>query len=555
MLDSQTQPTLGSGQVATTNNWDTVFAIDFKGVNDGIEAQAKYPKKICQPANADPDDADEEHLIGTISTWKLTGGSGHLLEMEMDIPTFTMQVEDEDETIVSVTRTNAKVTIQISLHTEMGQEESGLGGGTPVSFRFNPSNTLLSDRGVFPITVLSMSWPGSSGEQDLADDARLFMGQFFNRSDINDAFDHTFATVHINSRIADAEGETDFSWIAPTDTAYGVIAKDDAQGGGAFAVLCMTKQNVAPNHQNVSPEVLGDARAGFLINKPMFLEHMIQPGLAAMFGREVDDDTFIEENFVIDTDSITNSETLALDEFEVRPTKGSTEKVMAIVPKRSFSISMLDTRLVINFNGLHHPYFKRVWYLYEAYHYYTIQAAASFDPATRKFGLVPVDADGDKAVSYRAALEKSVAGKVVDIALLVLDILAVVGTVYNGAKVLKNGVAVAANAEAVGPILGSARLGRIATSLRDFFVKPIVGLSFSILAGAGGIAFGLIKEAYENAREDDPENIKPDMQTFATKVLAPVVWPEGTGLEVTQVAFNGGLHITGNPDFTSEPSS
>ena len=39
------------------------------------------------------------------------------------------------------------------------------------------------------------------------------------------------------------------------------------------------------------------------------------------------------------------------------------------------------------------------------------------------------------------------------------------------------------------------------------------------------------------------------MQAFATSVMAPIEWPAGAGLTVENVAFNGGFHITGTPDF------
>ena len=60
----------------------------------------------------------------------------------------------------------------------------------------------------------------------------------------------------------------------------------------------------------------------------------------------------------------------------------------------------------------------------------------------------------------------------------------------------------------------------------------------------------MAKDLFENAREDDPTLIKPDMQAFALNVLAPIQWPTGAGLTVEDVAFNGGFHITGTPDFT-----
>ncbi len=552
MLDNQSQPTLGSTQIATTNNWDTVFAVDFDAVNEGIAARAKYPGVFNHPPPPGP---HPDAINGNFTEWKLTGGSGHLLEMEMKIGEFTCKRSGEADQ----TRSNATVKIQLSLFTVTGDEGSGVGGGTPISFNLQPPSGLLANSEEFLITVLDFSWAGSESEAALADDCRLLMAGYFNRSDIKDEFEHTFATVHINSRLG--KKDSDFEWIAPTDTSYGVI-ENDAAGGGSFAVLCMVQGNVAPDHHNVSPAVIGNGRAGFLINKPIFLDNMIRPGLACMFGRAPDDKEFIDDNFTIDSDSITNSKSLTINDFSVKDNPRKGDLVTATIPKRSFSISMEDTRLVINFNGMHHPYYKVLGindaYAYEAHHYYTLQAQADFDTSTNKFGLKPIEDNGESLASYTASLEKSGLGKAVDVGLLVLDIAAIVGSIFQTYKIVTaaNPQLYAALPAGQAPtIFGNQLLGTAVRGLRHFFAQPIVQLLTSTSIAVGGIAYASIKDSWENAREEDPEKIKPDMQVFATSVLASVEWPNDAGLTVDNVSFNGGFHITGTPDFTKEALS
>lgn len=543
MLDKQTFTSALSEQIATTNNWDTVFALDFEAVNDGIRAQGRFPGTFDQSQSSGPDTA---RIFGDFTAWELVGGSGHVLEMRLSIGEFTFQMTGEaDET-----RQDAWCTIQLDLHIEMGAEGSGLGGGTPVSFRTRRPADLLANAGSYGIVVTGFGWPGSEGEPQLVSDCRILMASYFGETSTQAEFDHTFVTVNLNSRLESKS--SDYSWIAPTDTSYGVIA-NGARGGGTFAVLCMIEGNAPPDHHNVSPAIIGDKRAGFLLNKQVFLKHMIKPGIAAMFGREPDDAQFFDDNFIIESDAITNRQELVLDDFSVQVSEHNPDSVTARIPKRSFNITLLDTRLVVNFNGLHHPYYKMIAYLYEAHHYYTIQSQAEFDPATRRFGLAPYEpADGEPIVSYRAALEKSGFGKAVDIALLVADIAAVVGTVFKGVQIARGVEAVADTGEGARLIFGSEKLGAVVNSLQGFLARPMVGLVFSVAVGAGGITLGLIKDKWESDREDDPENIKPDMQQFAQSVMAPVVWPDGAGLSVENVAFNGGFHITGTPDFTQE---
>ncbi len=543
MLDKQTFTGALAEQIATTNNWDTVFALDFKAVNDGIRAQGRFPGTFDHSQSSGPDTA---RIIGNFSAWDLVGGSGHVLEMRMSISEFTFQMTGETDE----TRQDAWCTIQLDLHTDMGDEGSGLGGGTPVSFRTRRPADLLANAGSYGIVVTGFGWPGSDSETQLVSDCRILMASYFAVSSTLAEFDHTFVTVNLNSRLESKS--SDYSWISPTDTSYGVIA-NGAQGGGTFAVLCMIEGNAPPDHHNVSPAIIGDKRAGFLLNKQVFLKHMIKPGIAAMFGRQLDDAQFFDDNFIIESDAIINKQELVLDAFTVQQSQNNPDAVTARIPKRSFSITLLDTRLVVNFNGLHHPYYKMISYLYEAHHYYTIQSQAEFDPETRQFGLAPYEAgDGEAIVSYQAALEKSGFGKAVDIALLVADIVAVAGTIFKGVQVVRGVEVVVDTAEGARVIFGSERLGAVVSSLQGFLARPMTGLVFSVAVGAGGITLGLIKDKWESDRERDPENIKPDMQQFAQSVMAPIVWPAGAGLSVEGVAFNGGFHITGTPDFTQE---
>lgn len=543
MLDKQTFTGALSEQIATTNNWDTVFALDFDAVNAGILAQGRFPDTFDHQQSSGPDTA---RIFGTFTAWELVGGSGHILEMRLSIGQFTFQMTGEADK----SHTDAWCTIQMDLHTDVGAEGSGIGGGTPVSFRTRKPADLLANAGDYGVVVTDFGWPGSESDPQLVSDCRILMASYFSEASTQAAFDHTFATVNLNSRLESKSG--DFSWIAPTDTSYGVI-DNGAGGGGTFAVLCMIEGNAPPDHHMVSPAIIGDRRAGFLLNKPVFLKHMIKPGIAAMFGRDPDDMQFFDDNFIIESDAITNKQELVLNDFTVQQSENNPDSVTARIPKRSFSITLLDTRLVVNINGLHHPYYKMIDYLYEAHHYYTIQTQAEFDPATRQFGLAPYEAeDGEPIVSYRAALEKSGFGKAIDIALLVADIAAVVGTLFKGIQVVRGVEAVADTTEGARAILGSQRLGTVVNTLQGFLARPVVGLVFSVAVGAGGIAVGLIKDKWENDREEDPENIKPDMQDFAQQVMAPIVWPDGAGLSVEDVAFNGGFHITGTPNFEQE---
>ena len=541
MLDSQATVKIQSDQIASTNNWDTVFAVDFEAVNDGIRGQGSSPDDFDHTQSGG---GDTSRLFGDFGDWELVGGSGHLLEMRLPIPTFTFEMTGEP----TQTRSDAWATIQLSLYQVTGNEGSGVGGGTPVSFRSRPPKNDLLNANEFSVVVTDFGWPGSDSEQDLVDDCRIMLADYYRLETSLEDFDHTFVTVNLNSRLG--KEDSDFSWIAPTDTSYGVL-EDGGSGGGSFAVLCMTNGNTPPENHNVSPAIKGDKRAGFLINKPIFLDHMVKPGIANMFGKELDDTDWVEANFVTDSDSITNKNALTIPDFSI----AGKDDVTAHVPARTFRITLNDTELALDYQGMHHPYYKVLGsYWYEAYHYLTISSKAGFDTENKQFKLLPnLDDDGNEAIDYRASLEKSRAGKNVDIALLILDILGVVSAVFNGVAAVK-GATVAATAEGVeatGIFAKSiAKLASVAKSLGEWMKAHPAFIWAGVAIGILGIAGTVAKERFEEARETDPTLIKPDMQEFALNVLAPVQWPHDAGLTVEDVCFNGGFQITGTPDFT-----
>ncbi len=541
MLDSQSIAKNQSAQIASTNNWDTVFAVDFEAVNDGIREQGSSPDDFDHTQSGG---GETTRLFGDYGNWELVGGSGHILEMRLPITTFTFEMTGEP----NQTRTDAWATIQLSLHQVTGNEGSGVGGGTPVSFCSCPPKNLLMNANEFSVVVTGFGWPGSDSEQDLVDDCRIMLADYYRLASSLEDFDHTFVTVNLNSRLG--KENSDFSWIAPTDTSYGVL-EDGGSGGGSFAVLCMINGNTPPENHNVSPAIKGGKRAGFLMNKPVFIDHMVKPGIANMFGRELDDIEWVDANFVVDTDSITNKNAVSISDFSI----DGKDDVTAQVPARTFRITMNDTELALDYQGMHHPFYKVLdSYWYEAYHYLTISSKASFDPDTRQFKLLPnLDDDGNPAIDYRASLEKSQAGKNVDIALLVLDIVGVVSAVFNGIAAVK-GATVAATAEgtvATGMFAKSiAKLATVAKTLAEWMKAHPAFIWAGVAIGILGIAGTIAKERFEEARETDPTLIKPDMQEFALNVLAPVQWPNDAGLTVEDVCFNGGFQITGTPDFT-----
>ena len=76
-----TNPTPKPAGPASTNNWDTAFAITFANANNAIKAQKSSPPAFSGTKQGGAFGGPTVDVDGKFGDWQLSGGSGSLAEM------------------------------------------------------------------------------------------------------------------------------------------------------------------------------------------------------------------------------------------------------------------------------------------------------------------------------------------------------------------------------------------------------------------------------------------------------------------------------------------
>jgi len=556
MLDQSERSAKTSSGSASTNNWDTVFAIEFADVNRAIADSGNYATTFDHSQSSG---GETGRIFGTFEPWEMTGGADQNIIMTLPIPSFTLQYTGYPDKA----RADAWLRIQVALDRIPRKLTGENGTGTLIDF----CTALRNNSGTDIVQIDGFGWPGSDDKEhpdydpELGEDAKVLIADWFRQQENLDQFDHTFCTVNLNAKAA----KDAFQWLMPTTATYAVKELADERIG-AFGVLCMTENREAPENQTLNINILEEGKAGFLINKNRFLDKFIKPGLGALFTNPSDDPDWVDANFALSQSgtSISNTNAVYIDEFSLK----ENEVVRADVPAGGFTATLEDTFLEIKYDGLKHPYYHVVDYWYVAHHNLSVTAMAGMDE-DGSFILIPGrDENDEKIMDHSVALEKSTAARVVDWGLLALDIIAVVGTIAKGVSVARSAanavegttqVAATVTTTTANTTLTSkqwltAGLRTIYQGLKDFgsWVRAhpayFWGMTSMLIAGIAGQQ---VKNYLEEQTEQNPDRVKPDMNEFALQIMAPVRWPGSTGFDVSKVAFNGGFHIVGDANFDS----
>jgi hypothetical protein len=587
MLD--TNPRLGTRMPATanTNGWDTVFGITFDDVNRAITNAGSTPDGFNYPM-----DTQGEAIEGTYSTWQVTGGSGQLLHMTLPVTELTMTFDGE----APIVRRQVSITIEVALdQLRPADGKLAVERGELVEFRLRGNNGPDEQA----VVVLSVSYPNvppsptfpgqPSSDNDGTNpiDILNVFAKAINTPGELEKFDHAFVAVNLNSRAA----HDVFKWLDPTSVAYAVTAKSD--GTGVMAVLCMTEDRPAPPSQDVSPELIAEgARAGFLISKPRFLEKMLRGSLKLMFDKPagaIDEDDVAADtpedaevwprDFIALEGSgtrLTNTVELNVKNFEI---EGKNEP--AKLPARGFEADITDTFLTLRLSRFQHSYHKG-WY--DVFHDITLDTHLQLSQDGKRIELIPgigeVDENGIdlSQPDHTAIIEKTALGRGFDWAVLVLDVVVLFASfaqfargayvartagpatdaaIQGAAKVTIKAGEAAANAGVSITRNGAALLNGTVSSVVEAqtMAARIASAAFYVLTAAatGMSVYAIIDQVWQATENgsDRPEETIPDVNIFAEMAMAPILWPEQSGFELTSVAFNGGVQMSGIPTFAN----
>ena len=305
----------------STNNWDTAFGITFADANAAIVAKKSSPASFSGKHATLGDTIEVNAEFGD---WKMTGGSGSLLDMTLPLKNGTVTGAGHSETFAG------SASIQVSL-------------------RFIPdpgaaATRLLKLDQEQAVTVLGVAL--SSGPAS-ANDAIAGALQGWLTGNLAD-FGHVFAAVDLNDQADTGE----FAWLKPTRPGYAL----NTEGATTvdkylFGVLAMTEGRSGVHlSPDLDPAVIPDgADAGFLIASSRVVEKMFRPHVQLLFKKATHDDFDVRD----DGTTLYNIKPLDLPDFTLSDGHTVTD---ARVDSDGFNLSIGSGSVVISFTGMTFTY-------------------------------------------------------------------------------------------------------------------------------------------------------------------------------------------------------
>lgn len=260
--------------------WDTVFATSTAHAN---EALAQSKEAIALPFKHTDGDIT---VSGSAAGWSIVpGGSGQLIHLKVDIA--NGEYKDGDET-TEISGIGVVLEISLKLAPASSPDTGAFKTDEPpqklfLQFDLRTVNKLTPDsalgwsapRGAGAVTPVRIDDPsGKLGELDkmiISDAIAAFLVE---------------RSQYISTVLAEIDlvkhGET--GWLAPTDTAYAYVERQD--GVGALSIFSVTDGRSIENiERSIDPTLItADAEGYFAISPQMFLRNVILPMMPGAFG-------------------------------------------------------------------------------------------------------------------------------------------------------------------------------------------------------------------------------------------------------------------------------
>lgn len=515
---------------ASTNGWDTVYALYFPDVNTAIRVAKSSPPPFTFTDSGTT-------LAGSFGDWQLSaGGDGENLHMSIPITSSTLTM-----TGAPIACTLITVTIEVKLgwlssdNTSTQQLKVATTSDTPQDA---PVNILPSSTN-YGTNKLSIMQQGVY---------IALLGEWFNQS--LKAFQHVFSTITLNTILDKNQG---FQWMMPTSTLYAVVDKADSTGAedfdkSIFGVLCMTGNRTSPGVHTVSPYAIPDgANSAFLISPERVLGDMFLPGLPYMFkGRPA------TSSFTVTPTTITNNVDLQFTDQLLD--NGNT--VAPTIPAGNFTIELIGNLVEISMHGLHFEYTSGFTVTIDHVSNATLQLNTS-----RQFKL---DVTGTPTTSANVSESKGMQLGII-IGTIAASIIGAAAGGFLSGVASGGAVAIAEGGEsaAIGAIevsvaesgpnesinlIGEATADAAAQvfsdavgNFKNFFAANWAKLLGAAIAGAAVSSTPAVIEFLAN---NEASKI-PTLDDFGSQMMAPIVWPnmQTQGDLVLGGTLNGSLQI------------
>jgi len=558
-------PTPASAGVAETNNWDTVFAINFSNANKAIKSQKSSPPAFTGTKPGGGFSGPAIVVDGKFGDWQLTGGSGSLADMTLPISgTATAQTAPVQQ--IPFTGT-AVIQVGMNYIPQPGASSSSkVSGGAPNALMVKTSTDDPRTQPV--VSVLTLTLDADAAEAHDAVSSVLEQWLLDNLG----SFNHTFAAIDLGA-VADKD---QFQWLAPTHVGYGINNPENAQPDDyIFAVMAMTENRPGVNlGHEVSPNVIpSGCNSGFLISQERFLTKLMLPGIEKMFMNASDTDFAVTE----DGSTISNVNPITFQNFQTSNSDGSDTVTItgATIDANNFTLMASATTLRLSFVDLHFPWNDGGYTVHMVYN----SECELYMDANKHFQACVVGTPSLSVTVTESSAEKwtnIIVGVVEGIGL------AVAGAAIGGAlgpaaeasgDAIESGASTAAGAvegttdalEFAGDLPADSDIANLdevnsaddteassdmenaddesySSKFKGFFRRnwrKILGMA---IGGAVGAVTAKLPDILEAYSEQDLAKM-PTLDEFADYSIAPVTWPGQTGYQLVSIALNESLQM------------
>ncbi|MGI5162567.1 TULIP family P47-like protein [Microbispora sp. CA-102843] len=471
-----------SGVTFSTGGWDTVFAIRISDVNHAIAANAVSPTTWRARVEAS-DFGPQIDATGTFGTWSAAVGGGSGTNLRMHLPfDATVTVNGKDHPVKGGV---AYVVVHLIFLPDPGTQGSGSKDLVVRTTDRGPDNPVVE--------VSSVTYTSPARDENLD---RALKDVLTVWCDANIAeFKHVFATVDIG-RI---EGEGDFSWLAPTYTAY-AYADGPTPDDALLGVLCMTDgRDIAGKVEGLESGALPEgARAGFSISAERFLEKMVLSGIQSHFPKASPKTFQVTNN---------NTQIVATDTVKLDPVRVG---LVDYHPEMTtFQVTVSGTEIEI-YAYVHTNISPGIDAYAEVTHY-----------ATLKLGT---KADGTQSLTFVETREPKKNGW------------STVAPWVEGLEI---------SADVILAVV-SAIASNVATAGRRLVIRVVIAI---VAAGLIGTIAAVLEKIPEWIAGDVPDAL-PSIDPLVESATRPFRWPNAKKKFVlTAVGLNGALQLSINPGF------
>lgn len=537
-----------------TNGWDTVYAIRLDDVNKAIQKrQADWPTDAKGNSSSS---TGTYTLTANLGNWRVgsaAASGGGILDMKVDIPSGTLEKVPTTGPTVTLDLTGLSVSVQVGLNWV-----AAAGDTTRLLL---PSDLIVS-------AITGQLDPTSAS----------VVKQMLRTALVDAANQGKFRAALVAINIGAAEASGTLTWLLPNKHvgfAVSIPTLDSPTLNNSFlAVLAMTENRVPTNlTQEVSAFAIpGTDRAGFVIDKRLFFEKMVKPGIAALFA----DATVADFELYNDNKGIRNTRDLSFVKLHIPAASISPARdVTPTIAANNFSLEIDGSQLVLRMvdfafewqagvnikiahtsrSSMSLSADKRILQIIE-------ETTTSDSTAELETWVTVVSVLGGVVAAIGAAVIGTAIGAAVEGAAEGSAEVASDVATNTGRQIAMRTITTTASESASESETSAAALAlqdvqtagkgaqAEASPMLGFFSRNSVKLKAGLLACIPGVAIGvplaLTEKILEWQATGQTEKI-PTLDTLATAAVKPVTWPDQAAFKLTSVTLNDALQLGGDP--------